>query len=83
MNWSINQEIWRSNNAQYARTPEDLLAPNADYYGFTLPTRTATTYTLTATATDDQLNDKAKNGTTCSPLTLDHRGVKTPAECWD
>jgi type IV pilus assembly protein PilE len=41
MNWSVNQEIWRSNNPQYATTVQ-LPAPTNDNYTFTLPTRSAT-----------------------------------------
>ena len=82
MNWSINQEIWRSNNSQYA-TPAQLPVPNNDNYGFEVVAPTATSYTLQATATGDQLNDKAKDGSPCSPLTLDQSGVKLLAVCWD
>ena len=82
MNWSINQEIWRSNNVQYA-TLLQLPQPDNDNYDFDLPARSATAYTLRATATGDQLNDEAKGGTSCSPLTLDQSGQKLPAACWD
>lgn len=81
LNWSINQEIFRSNNPQYADTDE-LPAPTHDHYSFTLSDRSATAYTLTATGEDDQVNDKAKDGTTCT-LTLNQNGVKGPAACWD
>lgn len=83
MNWSVNQEIWRSNNPQYA-TIAQMPAPGHDNYDFTISDRTAATYTLTATAKsgDDQENDKAKNGTICT-LTLNQNGVKTPPECWE
>jgi type IV pilus assembly protein PilE len=82
MNWSINQEIWRSNNPQYA-TLAQLAQPNLDYYTFTLPARSATVYTLQAAASGDQVNDEARDGTDCSPLTLTQNGVKSPAACWD
>jgi type IV pilus assembly protein PilE len=82
LNWSINQEIWRSNNVQYA-TLLQLPQPDNDNYDFDLPARSATAYTLRATATGDQLNDEAKDGTDCSPLTLDQSGQKLPAACWD
>ena len=87
MNWSINQEIWRSNNPNYA---EDLAAPNGiplpthDKYNFTLGTPdppTATEYTLTATATGNQALDK-QGGVTCTPMTLDQANTKDPPECW-
>ena len=82
MNWSVNQEIWRSNNTQYATTTQ-LSQPALDYYAFTLPTRSAVAYTLQAAASNDQLKDKARDGTSCTPLTLDQRGQKLPAVCWD
>jgi type IV pilus assembly protein PilE len=82
LNWSINQEIFRSNNPQYADT-DQLPAPTHDDYNFGLSDRTATTYTLTATGTGDQVNDKAKDGTTTCTLTLNQNGVKEPAACWE
>lgn len=98
MNWSINQEIWRSNNVQYAPTtdPGDgtgwLPAPIHEHYDFnTVGTPTATAYVLVAAAKsgDDQLNDKARDGTACSTLNLDDTGKKYSAGddtirvCWD
>ena len=82
LNWSINQEIWRSNNTEYA-TLAQLPAPQHDDYDFTLPARSAIAYTLQAAAGNDQLNDKARDGTPCTTLTLDQSGVKAPAACWD
>jgi len=86
MNWSSNQEIWRSNNPTYATTT-NLAAPTqnpANYVFSLVGTPTETTYTLRATAQGDQLNDKNKAGTvTCSPLTIDQSGEKSPTDCWD
>lgn len=83
MNWSINQEIWRSNNPQYA-TVAQIPLPTLDDYTFAIPARTAVAYTLQATAsTTDQLKDEAKDGTDCTPLTLNESGQKAPAVCWD
>ena len=83
MNWANNQEIWRANNTEYARNQSsELPAPTSDNYNFTLPTRTATTFILTATASNaNQLKDK-EGTTTCSPLTLNQSNVKEPAGCW-
>ena len=83
MNWSINQEIWRSNNTTYASTGDLAVPINDDYVFTTNGTPDATTYTLQATAQNDQLNDKSRDGTACSPLTLIQSGVKSPAACWD
>jgi len=82
LNWSINQEIWRSNNTEYA-TLAQLPAPVHDDYNFSLPARSATAYTLQALAQDNQTNDKARDGTSCTTLTLNQSGVKTEAACWD
>lgn len=80
LNWANNQEIWRSNDNDYATTGE-LPAPTHGKYTFGLGNRTATTYTLTATATGDQANDKER-GTSCTPMTLNQSGAKTPPVCW-
>ena len=91
MNWSINQEIWRSNNPLYASTG-NITAPLHDHYDFnTVGTPTATAFFLVAAAKtgDDQLNDKARDGTACSTLNLDSTGKKysagndTITVCWD
>jgi len=85
MNWSINQEIWRSNNRTYASTG-DLPAPTTDPVIYTFDTAadpTATEYILQATAVGDQANDTARDGTDCGVLTLNQNGVKEPAACWD
>lgn len=82
LNWSINQEIFRSNNPEYATTGQ-LPAPTSDNYAFDLPARSATAYTLRADATGDQENDEARDGTSCDVLTLTQAGVKSPAACWD
>ena len=88
MNWSINQEIWRSNNTSYA-SMGDLIVPINDHYEFTTNgTPDATTYTLQADAQDDQVYDETYDSDTsttisCSPLTLIQSGVKSPPACWD
>lgn len=91
MNWSINQEIWRSNNPTYA-TAAQLAVPTHDHYTFSLPVApTATAYTLQAAAKagDDQVKDKAKDGTPCSTLNINSAGQKysggdtTKIICWD
>ena len=83
MNWSINQEIWRSNNTAYA-TVDQLPVPINDHYDFDLSVApTATTYTLQAVAQDDQVNDVSRDGTACATLTLNQSGLKNPTVCWD
>ena len=84
MNWSINQEIWRSNNTLYA-SETDLAVPLNDNYDFDLlvDPPTAIAYTLRAIAHDDQANDESRAGTNCATLTLDQSGLKDPPACWD
>ena len=84
LNWSINQEIFRSSNTTYASL-ENLPAPVADEnysYDF-VAAPTATTYSLRATAQGDQVNDESRDGTECTELTLDQNGVKGPPACWE
>jgi type IV pilus assembly protein PilE len=81
MNWSVNQEIWRSNNSTYA-DENDLAVPTHTKFTFTVPVHTATAYTVRAVAGGDQANDKEK-GTTCTPLEINQSGFKSPATCWD
>jgi type IV pilus assembly protein PilE len=99
MNWSINQEIWRSNNPSYAPDTDANLTPtHADgLYAFnahsamTTPATctggsgnpSATVYWLDAVAAGDQVNDVARNGDSCATLCLGSNGVKQPAACWD
>jgi len=83
LNWSINQEIWRSNNSEYASTT-NLPAPTNDHYAFdTIGTLDGANYTLQADGGGDQVNDKARDGTPCKTLTMNQSGVKLPAPCWE
>jgi type IV pilus assembly protein PilE len=51
------------------------------YYDITISNNTATTYTLTATAVKAPQLDDTVDG--CNIMTLDHKGVRMPAEnCW-
>lgn len=52
---------------------------SSDYYGYTLPTQTATTYTVRAAPIGDQVNDS------CGTMTLVQTGARTTtgtAGCW-
>jgi type IV pilus assembly protein PilE len=82
LNWAINQEIYRSNNPTYD-DGTDLDVPTHDEYTFPAPTVTANTYLLTANASGDQANDKARNGDSCASLSLNENSRKTPAPCWE
>jgi type IV pilus assembly protein PilE len=87
MNWANNQEIWRANHTEYATDAVDQLpVPGHERYTFSLSNDSATTYTLTATALNDQLKD-TERGNSCSPLTLDQSNTKGPKYsgttfCW-
>jgi len=90
MNWAINQEIWRSNHTTYNNTDE--LRPTHEVYAFeiTLPEgQEGSAYILSATASGDQTNDTARNGTSCAVLNLRSDGRKysdndeTKFSCWD
>ena len=91
MNWSINQEIWRSNNPTYNNITtagtDGYMIPSADDYNFSLVgTPDATTYMLQARfkAGNDQENVTARDSTIpCNTLTMDQNGVKLPAACWE
>ena len=82
LNWAVNQEIFRSNNPQYA-TLAELPAPTHKNFGFSLPVRSATQYELRAQASGDQVYDTARDGSSCQVLTLTENGVKMPAACWE
>ena len=83
LNWAVNQEIFRSNNTAYAPGNSAALpAPDDDNYNFAASNISAIAYTLTATATGDQANDKARDGTACNVLTVDQAGAKAPPICW-
>ena len=87
MNWANLQEIWRSNDVNYATTGE-LAVPNHDLYTFTLAftcpdatTNQATCYLLTATAQGDQALDKDQ-AQSCTVLTVNQSNTKSHALCW-
>ena len=86
MNWSINQEIWRSNHTLYD-DGTGIALPLHDDFVFAVSNTSATTYTLSAQAQNDQANDTARDGSYCGKvgdeLEMLHSGVKSPAACWD
>ena len=89
LNWSINQEIWRSNNAAYAsiaQLTEPCQGSTTCKYDFTVSNIGANSFTLTATARSgsDQNNDVSRdNSISCATLTLDQNGQKLDPACWD
>jgi type IV pilus assembly protein PilE len=81
MNWSVNQEIYRSNNPTYAGTGAMAPPTHATFQFNTVGTPDETSYVLVAQAQGDQLKDKEK-GNDCDRLTIDQNGAKGPIVCW-
>lgn len=87
MSISLAEERYRSNNTTYgtlAQVWNNVTTSPGGYYTLAISNVTATTYTITATATGDQANDKFSS-TSCTPLTLSMSNgtlSKTPAVCW-
>ncbi|MGL5344295.1 MAG: type IV pilin protein [Plesiomonas sp.] len=71
------ERLWLMNKT-YSTNLANIGLINSTYYTFTTPiSATANTYTLQATAIGSQTKD-----TSCTTLTLDDKGNKTPAACW-
>ncbi len=82
------EERYRNYNSGYASEEElevynggALPALDTNYYTYSISDVSNTTYTITATAVGNPDNDQVQ-GTTCSPLTINEQGTKTPAVCW-
>ena len=83
MNWSVNLEIFRSNNPSYDAPAAKPSNDSVDNYNFTYEAD-ANTYELTALAQGDQAKDTARDKSiSCATLTLNHSGQKEPAQCWE
>lgn len=92
----LGLEKWRANRVSYrsdatataagtatTNTPANAgFAGSNDYYTYTIAAGD-NTYTITATAVTgkSQVNDKA-GATTCTPMTINQNGAKTPSACW-
>lgn len=87
LNIELLQQKHRANNTTYGTTANILGAGTTTengHYVLAISNNTATTYTATATAQNDQAND-SENGTSCATLTVTVNGVsitRTPAVCW-
>lgn len=83
MNWSVNQEIYRSNHSSYSNGTEadGIPPPTHDNYTFTVGGVSASGYTLTADANGDQEKD-VEDGQGCGLMTLTSNGAKNPIRCW-
>lgn len=74
----MQEQLWlSSSNREYSSSTSALGLVDNNYYKFS-STSTKSTYTLTATAHGTQ----AKQDATCTPLTINQNGDRTPANCW-
>lgn len=73
------QEKWRVNNTTYGDLTALGGSPASDYYTFTVPTNTAISYTLTATA---KSGASQASDTGCTAMSIDQAGTKTDSICW-
>ncbi|TJY62357.1 prepilin-type N-terminal cleavage/methylation domain-containing protein [Sinimarinibacterium sp. CAU 1509] len=88
VNMQLLQEKWRTNNSTYSSDATQVGAPASTttvykYYTFSVPTATASTFTVQAAsiAGMGQQND-TQSGTSCATLTVDQSGTRSPANCW-
>lgn len=80
LDWANRQDIWRAEHPDYSA---DITPPNSELYSYSIAS-TAISYTLTATALDQQASDK-EDGIACTALTLNQEGVMGPSgheTCW-
>lgn len=83
----LAEEQYRTNNTAYGTIAQvwgGVTTAPGGFYNLAISNLSASSYTITATATGDQASD-AQNGTSCSTLTLTMSNgteTKTPATCW-
>jgi len=77
------EEKWRVNNILYGTLSEVAGTASDNYYNYAVTGNTSTAYTISATAISgtSQASDTV-GGTSCSPLTIDQGGTKSPDACW-
>ena len=77
------EEKWRVNNATYGLLSDVGGTATDSYYNYSVSGNTSTAYTVSATAISgtSQANDTV-GSTSCSPLTIDQGGTKSPDTCW-
>lgn len=83
---AMAEESYRTSNTTYGTLAQinQVAASASGYYTIAVTNNTATSYTVTATATGDQAND-TESGTSCSTLTYVMSAgaiTKTPGICW-
>ena len=83
----LAQEKYRMNNTSYgtlAQVWSGVSVTEGGHYNLAISNVSATTYTITATATGSQSGD-AEGATSCATLRLAYANgttTKTPAACW-
>ena len=82
----IAEEKYRLSNNTYGTLAQVWSGTNSvsSYYQLAITNVTATTYTITATATGNQTQD-TQNGMSCASIVLayaSNTATKTPAACW-
>ncbi len=84
---SLAEEQYRSSNSTYgtlAQVWNNVSTSTEGYYTLSISNVSATSYTITATATGDQAND-VSSSTSCTPLQIavsNGTVTKTPSVCW-
>jgi type IV pilus assembly protein PilE len=84
---ALAEESYRTTNTTYGSLAQvwgGVTTSSGGYYTLAISNVAATTYTITATATGDQVNDQ-ESGTACSTLTYAMSAgtpTETPAACW-
>jgi type IV pilus assembly protein PilE len=84
---SLAEERYRTTNTTYGSLTQvwgGVTTSTGGYYTLSISNTSATAYTITATATGDQIHD-AEGATSCTPLQLAMSNgtfTKTPAVCW-
>jgi len=77
----LQQEGHRMVNPSYTSNfgtgSNDVNQPSSDYYTFSMSGASATAYTITATAKSSQTADSS-----CTAMTINQAGTKSPASCW-
>ena len=80
LDWANLQQVWRADHPDYntAISPD-----NSENYVYTMVS-TTNSFTLTATARGEQVDDK-EDGTSCASLSLNQAGTPGPSGlegCW-
>jgi type IV pilus assembly protein PilE len=84
---ALAEESYRTTNITYgtlAQVYGGVTSSVGGYYTLAISNVASTSYTLTASATGDQIND-AQNGTSCATLTYTMSSgtvTETPTPCW-